>query len=81
MSLEEVRKEIQLQVRDETPPAAVEAAARQLLIMRECADRVNKEGAVVIDAKGNASEHPAIQIERSAGRELRQWLLDYGKRR
>ena len=67
-------------VKPNTPNAAVEAMARQAHLMRDAERRVSTEGAVVVDAKGNATEHPAIKIQRDAGKELRDWLAKYGGR-
>ena len=65
------------QVRPNTPPAAMEALCRQMQLMRDCSRRIQAEGAVVMDAKGNAAEHPAIRIEREAGKQVRDWLSQY----
>jgi len=72
--------ELSPQVRDETPPMALEAMCSQARTMREAADRVRQEGAVVIDGKGNATEHPALRIEREAAKQLRDWLTAYARR-
>lgn len=72
--------EMEGQVRINTPPSAMEALCRQVQLMRDCARRIQKEGSVVMDAKGNASEHPAIKIERDAAKQLRDWLKQYRRR-
>ena len=41
--------------------------------------RIAVDGAVVVDAKGNAGPHPAIAIERYAGEEIRKWMARYGR--
>jgi phage terminase small subunit len=72
--------EIFEQCRPTTPDAAIEAMARQLYLMRDADARVTAEGAVVVDAKGNASAHPAIKISESASKEVRAWLDKYARR-
>ena len=62
------------------PPAAMEALCRQVQLMRDCSRRIQSEGSVVMDAKGNASEHPAIKIERDAGKQVGDWLKQYRRR-
>lgn len=66
------------QVADEVgwdaPQVALEAMARELWLMRDAESRLVREGAVVVDAKGNAGEHPAIKIQRDAGKALRDWM-------
>lgn len=70
-------EEMTEQVRPSTPASAMEAICRQVQLMRDCARRIQSEGSVVADAKGNAAEHPAIKIERDAARQLRDWLKQY----
>ena len=67
------------QCKEGTPPAAIEAFCRQLHLMRDAEKRITEDGAIVVDGKGNATEHPAIKIQREAGKEIRDWLLKYGK--
>ena len=68
------------QCKDDTPPAAVEALCRQIHLMRDAEKRITEDGAVIVDGKGNATEHPGIKIQREAGKEIRDWLQKYGKR-
>ena len=68
------------QVSPDTPPAALEAMAQQLWLMRDAEERVAEEGAVVVDGKGNPTEHPGIKIQREAGKELRAWLAKYERK-
>ena len=70
-------EEMEPQVRSGTPASAMEALCRQVQLMRDCARRIQSEGSVVMDAKGNASEHPAIKIERDAAKQVRDWLKQY----
>jgi phage terminase small subunit len=79
-SLSDIWTEMSQQVRGDTPPSALEAICRQVQLMRDCATRIQAEGSVVVDAKGNATEHPAIKIERDAGKQLRDWLKQYRRR-
>lgn len=78
--LTSVWEDLVSEVKPNTPDAAVEAIARQIHLMRDAERRITTEGAVVVDAKGNATEHPAIKIQRDAGKELRDWLAKYGGR-
>jgi phage terminase small subunit len=79
--LHAVWREAKDQVRPSTPPAAIEGLCRQLYLMRDAERRVSEEGSVVADAKGNATEHPAIKIQREAGKEVRDWLKRYAPSR
>lgn len=67
------------QVKPHTPPSALEAMARQMWLMRDAGHRIREEGAIVVDAKGNAGEHPAIRIQRDASTELQKWLAKYAR--
>lgn len=78
--LSELWAELALQVKETTPPLALEALCRQVMLMRDAARRIQDEGSIVIDAKGNASEHPALRVEREAGKQAREWLAKYGQR-
>lgn len=73
-------EEIVDQCKPDTPDAAIEAMVRQIYLMRDAETRIKEEGAIVVDGKGNATEHPAIKIQRDAGKELRTWLERYGRR-
>lgn len=46
-----------------TPPTIRHLIARQLDRAKEAADRIEREGTVVRDAKGAVMAHPAIAIE------------------
>ena len=76
----EIRAEIAEQVSSSIPDVALDALVRQVALMRDAAGRIETEGAVVLDAKGNASEHPCIRIEREAGKQVRDWLARYRRR-
>jgi P27 family predicted phage terminase small subunit len=78
--LADIWDELAPQVTANTPTSAMEAICRQMQLMRDCSRRIQSEGSVVMDAKGNATEHPAIKIERDAGKQLRDWLKQYRRR-
>ena len=65
-------------VKEKTPDAAIEALAGQIKLKRDAEKRISEEGAIVMDAKGNAVEHPGIKIAREAGREVQGWINRYG---
>jgi len=79
--LHEIWEEMAEQVAPRAPDLAIEALCRQVALMRDAAGRIQKEGAIVVDGKGNAVQHPAIAIEREAGKQVREWLAKYGARR
>jgi phage terminase small subunit len=79
--LRDIWDEIAKEVKPTTPESAIDAMVRQVYLLRDAERRVSSEGAVVVDARGNATEHPAIKIQRDAGKELREWLQKYGARR
>lgn len=78
--LKDLWPDVAAQCKRHTPPSAIEAICRQVYLMRDAADRIHQEGAVVVDGKGNPAEHPAIKIQREAGKELREWLVRYSSR-
>jgi hypothetical protein len=41
--------------------------------MRDAQTRIDREGLVVADAKGNPIPHPALAIEKAAQVEVRAW--------
>lgn len=41
---------------------------------RQARALIEAEGVIVHDAKGRPVPHPAIAVERSAGRDMRAWL-------
>ena len=53
-------------------PGVAEAAAVQIMRMRDAAARIAEEGLLIADAKGNAVPHPALEIERYAQDALRK---------
>ena len=52
----------------------VEMIAVQLARMRDAAARVDGEGLLIADPKGNPVPHPALEVERAAGEQLRRLL-------
>lgn len=53
-------------------PPLLEAAAIQVARMRDAAERVEQEGLLIADVKGNPIAHPALEIERLAAEQLRK---------
>ena len=51
----------------------LEAYCVQVARMRDAQARVDTEGMVVADAKGNPIPHPALELERRAQVEVRAW--------
>jgi rRNA processing protein Gar1 len=58
----------------ELPAPILEAAAIHLGRLRDAAGRVDEEGLLIADAKGNPVPHPALEIERQAAEQLRRLL-------
>jgi phage terminase small subunit len=52
---------------------ALEAYVGQVALLREAQGRVDREGLVVSDPKGNPVPHPAIAVARAAQAEIRAW--------
>lgn len=52
---------------------ALEAAAVQVARMRDAQRRIDDEGLIVPDAKGEPIAHPALVVERAAQAEVRKW--------
>tara|TARA_R100000742_G_C4202100_1_gene30896 strand:- start:101 stop:349 length:249 start_codon:yes stop_codon:yes gene_type:complete len=55
-------------------PPLLEAASLQIARMRDAAERVEEEGLLIADVKGNPIPHPALEIERLAAEQLRRLL-------
>lgn len=51
----------------------LEAYCTQVARMRDAQARIDTEGLIVADAKGNPVPHPAIALERAAQAEVRAW--------
>ena len=70
--------EIALMVRPAIGPVGMEALCTQIRRMRDAAKRIEAEGLVVADPRGNPVAHPGIVVEKGAQAEVRRWLSDYG---
>ena len=53
--------------------ADLEAYCVQVARMRDAQARIDREGLLVPDAKGNPMPHPAIAVEKAAHAEVRAW--------
>lgn len=78
--LHEIWDELAGQVRPAIGTAGLEALCGQVWLARDARRRVERDGMIVQDAKGNPIEHPALNIERKAQAEIRTWLGKYGIR-
>lgn len=54
--------------------AAIEMFAAQLSRAEKARARIDADGVVVEKANGDLMPHPAVEIERSASREIRGWV-------
>ncbi|GAC71018.1 hypothetical protein GS4_47_00080 [Gordonia soli NBRC 108243] len=54
--------------------AAITAFAGQVRRAESARDRIDTDGVVVEKANGDLVAHPAVEIERSASREIRGWV-------
>lgn len=59
----------------------LEAYCVQVSRMRDAQGRIDREGLVVADAKGNPIPHPALAIEKAAQVEVRAWADRFRPRR
>lgn len=57
--------------------AALEAYATALARLRDAQSRIDREGSLIADAKGNPIQHPALAIEKSAAAEIRLWAVHF----
>lgn len=78
--LHEIWDQVAPTVRPNIGPVGLEALCTQVHRLRDAQQRVEKDGAVVADAKGNPCPHPAIVIERQAQAEIREWVRRFGAR-
>jgi hypothetical protein len=72
--------EMEAQVTPQIGAAGMEALCTQVYRMRDAQKRITEEGIVVADTKGNPTPHPALDIEKRAQNEVRQWLKAYRRR-
>lgn len=56
---------------------ALEAYANAIARMRDARERIDREGMLIQDAKGNPISHPALPIERAAAAEVKSWVERY----
>ena len=59
----------------------LEAYCTQVARMRDAQARIDAEGIVVADARGNPVPHPALAIEKAAQVEVRAWSERFKPRR
>jgi phage terminase small subunit len=62
-----------------TPPALVEAICCQVHVMRGARAAIELDGLMVRDGRNNPIPHPALEVERLAGRQLRDLLGRWAK--
>lgn len=61
--------------------AGMESLVIQISRLRDAQARISREGSVVADSKGNPGPHPALAIEQQAGREIREWMKNFPRKR
>lgn len=71
MSTEEIKSELLGRGYQSGP--SMDALAGQIARLRDAQARIDAEGLIIADAKGNPIPHPAIEIERKAQAEIRAW--------
>lgn len=59
----------------------LDAYVGQVVRLRDAQARVDREGMVVADAKGQPIPHPALALERDAQKEIRAWGDTFRPRR
>ncbi len=59
------------------PGPGFDAYCGQVAVERDAAARVAREGLIVVDAKGNALPHPALEVQRKAQVEIRSWGMAF----
>lgn len=59
----------------------LEAYSVQVARMRDAQARIDREGLIVADAKGNPIPHPALAVEKVANAEVRAWSERFKPRR
>lgn len=58
--------------------AGMEALCSAVLRLRRARARVDAEGEIVADTKGNPGPHPALLVEKMANVEIRAWVSKFG---
>lgn len=79
MDAKEIEAEIGREFFAETPQCAIETAAQQLEIVRQCKTMIELDGVIVRDAKGAAVEHPALSTQRASTKLLNDILRTWCK--
>lgn len=59
------------------PPAIREAVAGQIHRQRQARTRIDREGEIVADPKGNPIPHPALAIETGAQKQIAELIKPY----
>ena len=75
--LAEIWAEMSPQVESTIAAAGLESLCGQVARMRDARERIDEDGLVVADSRGNPVPHPAIAIEKTAQAEVRNWLLKF----
>jgi len=65
------------QLHEDTPDSIVECLAIQIQRVGEAKKRINTEGIVVRDLKGSVIQHPAIQIEINAIKQITEIIKKF----
>lgn len=73
LEIAEIIDELRAEVGDGPTDAELEAYATQVSRLRDAARRVESEGLIISDSKGQPLPHPALEIERAAQAEVRLW--------
>ena len=73
-------KEVRQTVAANCPPQIVEMIATQLDTMRDCRKRIQNDGTIVADARGNPIQHPAIKLEADAQSRVNKLLVRWAAR-
>jgi hypothetical protein len=79
--MSEIWAEIAPQVTDRISIIGLESLCCQVATQREARRRIDHDGLVVSDSRGNPIAHPALAVEKSAQAEIRKWIEKYGKTR
>lgn len=60
-------------------PAVLETLCIQIWRQRDARKRIDEEGEIVADSKGNPTPHPALVVERDAGKMIMTIMQKYGR--
>lgn len=78
--LQPLWRELAPQVSRAIGPLGLEALCAQAYRMRNAREKIDREGEIVLDPRGNPAPHPALAIEKQAGVEVRDWLKRFARR-